>query len=357
MAGKTPHRLTDAVLSQPTSLAYVRRHRFACSLILVGLGTVLLLTLACSGEDEPRITFVSDRDGDPEVYVMRTDGSDQDQLTNNSAIDSEPQMSPDGKWIAYVSEESGDREINLVEVGKEKPSFKRLTSSPGADEMHRWSPDGGRIAFVSGRDGQPEVYLVNSDGSNFTRVTSDPSSPSLSGWSPDGQWIAFNIEDEQDSPGIITRNPDGVNVRRLTNDLDYGAIWSPDGQRIVFTSERDGNKELYIMNDDGSGQTRLTHNTSSDAEPAWSPDGKVLAFVSDRDGNFEIYTMRVDGAEQTRHTYNDAKDESPAWSRDGTRLAFVSYMYGTAEIIIMDSDGDKQARLTNNNANDTQPSW
>ena len=318
---------------------------------------VMLLVLGCSGSEPDRIVFVSDRDGDPDIYIMNADGTDQIPLTDNGSIDGEPRISPDKKWVAFLSEESGDREINRMKLDDKNAVPERLTHSPGADEMHRWSPDSSRIAFVSNRDGQPEIYLMDAHGSNFTRVTRDPSKPHLSSWSPDSQWIAFTLIGAAVGTGIISRNPDGVDVRQLTTGTDLDAIWSPDGYKIVFTSERDGNLEIMTMNSDGSGQVRLTNNTSDDYQPSWSPDGKRLAFISERDGNAEIYVMSADGSSQNRLTNNDAKEEAPVWSPDGKMIAFVSYFYGPGEILVMDNDGNNQKRLTNNNANDTHPSW
>ena len=87
----------------------------------------------------------------------------------------------------------------------------------------------------------------------------------------------------------------------------------PSG-RIAFDSNRNGNYEIYVMNADGTGQTKITNNSANDLVPAWSPDGSRIAFDSYRDGNFEIYVMNADGSGQTRITNNTANDESPDWS-------------------------------------------
>jgi dipeptidyl aminopeptidase/acylaminoacyl peptidase len=89
---------------------------------------------------------------------------------------------------------------------------------------------------------------------------------------------------------------------------------------LAFASDRDGNSEIYVMNTDGSGQTRLTVDDADDYWPSWSPDGKKITFPSDRDGNSEIYVMNTDGSSPTRLTNDDAYDFYPSWSSAGREL-------------------------------------
>ena len=84
--------------------------------------------------------------------------------------------------------------------------------------------------------------------------------------------------------------------------------------KIAFESSRDGNFEIYVMNADGSNQTRLTNNPARDTEPRWSPDGTTIAFVTDRDGNPEIYVMDADGSNEINLTNNPGLfDLGPSW--------------------------------------------
>src|SRR5262249_31884704 len=138
---------------------------------------------------------------------------------------------------------------------------------------------------------------------------------------------------------------------------DAVPAWSPDGSKIAFTSARDGRNQIYVMNVDGSSQTRLTTDAGSDVSPAWSPDGKTIAFASNRDGNYEIYVMNSDGGDQTRLTRNLDVDLDPAWSPDGRQLTFTTNRDGNYQIYRMDADGTSQTRLTTNQAPDATPDW
>jgi Tol biopolymer transport system component len=117
--------------------------------------------------------------------------------------------------------------------------------------------------------------------------------------------------------------------------------------RIAFVSDRHGNQEIYVMNADGSGLTRLTDNPAEDNSPVWSPDGKYIAFVSTRDGNSEIYVMRADGSQQKNLSNNPAPDYDPTWSPDGKYIAFTSTRDDPVktDIWLMNANGSNQAKL------------
>ncbi|MCL5074000.1 MAG: DUF5050 domain-containing protein [Actinobacteria bacterium] len=158
---------------------------------------------------------------------------------------------------------------------------------------------------------------------------------------------------------IYIMNVDGSGQTRLTNNpaADDYPSFSPDGSKIIFASTRDGNWEIYIMNADGSGQTRLTNNSVFDEYPCFSPDGTKIAFTSYRDASYEIYIMNADGSGQTNLTNNPAFDGCPSFSPDGSKIAFASFRDGNYEIYIMNADGSGQTNLTNNPASDYDPSF
>jgi Tol biopolymer transport system component len=158
---------------------------------------------------------------------------------------------------------------------------------------------------------------------------------------------------------IYVMNADGTAQTRpkLTERDDGSAAWSPDGRRIVFSGHTGGEgTQIYVMDADGSGETELT-NVPSNLDPSWSPDGQRIAFWSTRDGNREIYVMNADGSGETRLTNNSADDSAPAWSPDGRRIAFTSTRDGNGKIYVMNADGSGPVPLTSSSQPEDKPAW
>ena len=260
-----------------------------------------------------RLAFVSDRDGNEEIYAVNADGSGLARLTNNPAFDFGPSWSPGARRIAFVSDRDGNAEIYAMNA--DGSGLARLTDNPAYDFGPSWSPDGRRVAFVSDRDGNAEIYAMNADGSGLARLTDNPAYDFSPSWSPDGRRIAF-ASDRDGNDEIYAMSADGSGVARLTDNpaFDFSPSWSPDGRRVAFTSDRDGNHDIYAMNADGSGVARLANDAAGNVAPSWSPSG-LIAFISFRDGNAEIYAMNADGSGVARLTNNPGSDTSPAWAR------------------------------------------
>ena len=98
----------------------------------------------------------------------------------------------------------------------------------------------------------------------------------------------------------------------------------PSITKIAFISERDGNREIYLIDSDGTNLMRLTNNSVEDFDPGWSPDGNNLVYRSNQNGNAEIYKINVDGSNLIRLTNNTSNESSPAWSPDGQKIAFTA---------------------------------
>ena len=282
-----------------------------CLLIAPAFGAV------AAADDGPRINgkigFISDRDGNLEVYAMNADGSGQTDLTNNSADDGYPSWSPNGTKIAFDTDRDGNNEIYVMNA--DGTGQTRLTNNNYDDWQPNWSPDGSKIAFCSDRDGNNEIYVMNADGTGQTRLTNNNYVDERPLFSPDGTKILWD-SDRGIHWDIYVMNANGSGETRLTNNYgiyDGEASWSPDGTKIAFCSGRDGNYEIYVMNANGSGETRLTNNNYDEGDTCWSPDGTKIAFSSTRDGNYELYIMNADGTGQTRLTNTSADEWGPSW--------------------------------------------
>jgi TolB protein len=159
---------------------------------------------------------------------------------------------------------------------------------------------------------------MNADGTGQAKL---PNTEGLGGspiaWSPDGKQLVFVTYAFGDTGDIYVINTDGSGLTRLTAQAT-GAAWSPDGKQIVFGSYHDtpGKMEIYLMNADGSNPVNLTNNPADDKNPAWSSDGMQIVFESDRDGNNEIFVMNADGSRQTNLTQSLGYDSSPVWSSE-----------------------------------------
>jgi len=147
-----------------------------------------------------------------------------------------------------------------------------------------------------------------------------------------------------------------------------GSTQVPAGEIVVFQSNRDGQFELYIMNGDGTGQTRLTNNATLEQDPSWSRDARRIAFVSRlgaQSDSQEIFTANSDGSGSTRVTNNAFADDKPSFSPDGTRIVFRStrqdtqngQTFANSDIYIINTDGTNERRLTTNAGIDREPAF
>ena len=266
----------------------------------------------------PSIAYQSRESGESlwSVYVMSSDGSDRTWLTEGQAgFLAAPSWSPDGSKIAFVSDRSGNPDIWVMD--RDGTNLVDLTKNTAKDHSPAWSPDGEWIAFASVRDSLYwELYLMHPDGSGVQRLTWWEDASDLSPtWSPDGMRLAFASKRDGNWE-IYSMDRDGGNLARLTNHPadDTNPAWSPDGSRIAFESTRDKYAEIYVMPSIGGEPVNVSNLAfSSEHGPTWSPDGGRIAFYSDRDGEWDIYVMASDGSDVVKLTGDNTNDQVPAW--------------------------------------------
>jgi len=234
-----------------------------------------------------------------------------------------------------------------------------MVSSAGdvRSEDPAWSPAGSKLAYAE--DGSIYIYYLFQGYSERVPTPAELNCR-FPAWSPDGKKLAF----VSNPTGIYVLDLVNGSLERLTDDDAYreAPAWSPDGTRIAFITLHEGNKEICVMDKDGSNQQRLTHNRVRDESPCWSPDGTKIVFARWRRSlgsvkchNADIWVMNADGSNQQRLT-NDAQtkrliDEQyrnersypnevdPVWSASGQGIYFLEWSMGPDRIFVMNADG------------------
>lgn len=306
---------------------------------------VCLITLAtiCSAQHKRSMTF-------------------EDVLALKSVSDA--QISPDGKWVAYVvtsadmKENAYDADLWLVSTSGGEPI--RLTTSKKNDNQPRWSPDGKRIAFISAREEKPQVFLISPFGGEATRLTNSKSGVQSFQWAPDGNQIAYVAQQEltaeeekkqkdKDDSQVVDQNFKFSRlwvidvVTEKASELVKGEFtvsdpqWSPDGKSIAFVTnptpkaDDGGLSDIWIIN-----LARDANSEKADSEKKIADLEKNLAsLMIDGDRNYfrvmetrgQIAALEIKISQHSglrRLVDNEGPDNSPRWSPDGKQIAYLS---------------------------------
>lgn len=222
--------------------------------------------------------------------------------------------SPDGSQFVFVGQVSSrDGQFAALFVAPvEGGTAQRITNQRPADiESPSWSPDGDFIAFASNADGDFDIYIVSAEGGTATALTNNTGMDRQPAWSPTDNIIAFASDMETPGELEIYQIPaagDGE-PKRLTYSINANdsPAWTADGERIVFISTRNGERDLYTMNADGTNNRAVIvrdADGTNEFDPAWSPDGEWIAFVSNRESVglevLELFIIRPNGDELQR---------------------------------------------------------
>jgi Tol biopolymer transport system component len=253
-----------------------------------------------------RISFWSDRAGDPDVFTIAADGSDVRNLGTRDWGDKRASWSPDGTRLAYDSWHAGHVEFDIWIMNADGSGKRQLTTSPLRDVLPAWSPDGRWIAFSRRRAASQaeDIWLIHPDGTGEHRFVRNAEGGA---WSPNSRRFVYSLG------GDLYIGRKRITRTRAVEGAGAGA-WSPDGRKIVFTRWPVGTFGDVFVLDVRSGRTRrLTSASGDDTDASWSPDGRQIVFDSTRDGNREVYVMNADGSSQRNLTRNSAEDFADTW--------------------------------------------
>jgi Tol biopolymer transport system component/formylglycine-generating enzyme required for sulfatase activity len=326
---------------------------------------------------EGQLAFISDRDGQRDLYVMNADGSRVARLTHSEADIWHMDWSPDGRYLAYVQGRVEEADVYVLDVEAvlqgEEAAPMRVTETEGFDGYPVWSPDGGWLAFGSSARAPAGTYLIPM--TDFL-IAPDWSEPALwapwvrypAAWSPNGSRLVAETSNDltilrADFSRIKVK---GDGMRGVTLPDAQAPSWAPDGRRLVF--ERDG--DLFVADGNGGVLSQLTDTPEAEYGPVWSPDGLEIAFLSRAQRNSDMgqaYVMPAPGLPSAQEPAPEKRRlaSTPAdllaWSPDSTRLAFYSNRGRgpgvNGEIWVMNRDGTGLTVLTDHAAFDGWPLW
>lgn len=260
------------------------------------------------------IAFVSDRDGDKELYLMDYDGHDQRRITGHKSISMSPAWSGTGETLAYVSFFGGGPALYLADIatGRKTP----LVTEGSLNVSPAFSPDGRMVVFARALGANIEIFSCQRDGSGVRRLTNSPGIDTNPAWSPSGQEIAFTSS-RAGSPQIYVMDVEGSNVRRVTFQGEYndGAAWSADGTRLAYSTRMERNRfDIAVLDLVTLGSQRLTNGPGSNESPTFSPDGRRIAFASTRQGGTQVYSIDARTGGSLEQLTFQGNNSAPDWS-------------------------------------------
>ena len=281
-----------------------RRIFFIFSLLMLCPGVYVVLAKAPA---TAKITFVSTRDGNREIYIMNPDGTEKVRLTQNFAEEFYPRWSPTGEEILFVSDRDGNRDLYLMDT--DGSNVRRVFKKSARREHPTWSPDGKQIAYVHGwfiyiatLGKQEEQQLVN----GF-----DPA------WSPDGAEIAFARGDFGSDRLTLVNVRTGRQKRVLPEDtMPWQRVpaWSVTGEKIAFSwlnhvlpngrlFDLVDKETIYVVNRDGTELEQIVSEAGKAAmNPVWDPRGSSLIYQQITDNKIQLFKINLTSRTRTQLT-------------------------------------------------------
>jgi dipeptidyl aminopeptidase/acylaminoacyl peptidase len=286
-----------------------------------------------------QVAFVSGLGGETELWSVDAAGGFPTRLTSGmgsvrflgSRI---PRVSPDGRWIAYLSERTGAAEIWLWPT--DGGPVRQLTRLGNNINAVSWAPDSQSLALDCNRYGAFDIYRIGVPDGQTTRLTHNPLYEVYPAFTPDGRHVVFVRLDEHWTEHEIVMIPSGGGEERLIAcdrdffDYHYGRTFgqpliAPDGQTLLFRSHRSGWINYWRVPLAGGEPAPLCAEEADQSEATWSPDGKRVAFCSNRNGTIALRLVDAGGGSpRALVTPQMGACAAPQWSPDGSQIAFLS---------------------------------
>ena len=297
-----------------------------------------------------------------EIWIANEDGTNPCQLTYTDGNSEHPAWSPNGGYLAYTTTGLNGSDSQIWVVNADGSNARQITSASSTAPWEfnfnpTWSPDSTKLAFRGHAEGTADLdlHIIDADGTDQRRVSSTYHKATEPSWSPDGTKIAFTKYGDSNCK-------DGIPI---SGDAEIWVMNVSDGVATQLTG-RDSSTEPACVNQQPQTYSTVFHAT----HPEWSPDGTKIAYTGGRGGSgTAVWVMDADGTNETRLTSVPGYSRQPSWSHDGTQIAYSTYAgtgFGT-EIWIIDADGTNPQRITHHldevidgyltYIHDSEPTW
>jgi dipeptidyl aminopeptidase/acylaminoacyl peptidase len=341
--------------------SYISRLSVIASIFILSIGVGVLVTqeggnvpllpdqvAATSGiheltwsPDGKSIAYISSQSGQSEIWVIDSAGGSSRRITSTGAQKKDLHWSKDGKWIAYVAIQPGG--MGDIEIASPNEGTTiNLTETAADDRNPTWSPDSREIAFTETDRVRTRIFTIDVESRTMVQIAEENVSDLK--WSPDGGSLLFVSDpllpndDRRDNEDIFSVPADGGGSRLLTPGTtrfrESSPSWSSDSRQISYSTDSSGFNNIAVL-DLQNGRTRMIAPEMTDQLlPKWSPDGRLIAYVRNENSQFNIWVAPVQGQGPSvrvsdRDGVNGGFDDGATpqgdyeWSPDGKQIAFT----------------------------------
>ncbi len=294
----------------------------------------------------PRIAYVSDRNGAPQIFLIGSDGSNDKQLTFDGRNE-HPFWATDGSAIYFISDRGQGPGLWVMHPdGSEQQEVLNVPGSTG----YALSPNGEHVTYLQVAQGSIKLFL---DGLLWAEL---PGQHLVYQWAPDSQSIVLELGDAK-VIGVLDVASSELKAMTDSSYASWNPGWAPDSSAVVLASTKDGNAGIYTIDIASREMKRLTPLDAWSQAPTWSPDKTLIAHITgEGGGQWGLYVANPEGNNR-RRLFTPIFPGAPAiWSADSQNLA-ITITDGDEEIAIMPRDGSAFLQLTHNNARDWDPAW
>jgi TolB protein len=274
------------------------------------IAAAVLSLVGCTQPDEQgKIVFTSNRDGNLEIYTANDDGTQQVRVTDHPASDDSPSWSPDGYTILFTSDRDGAWNIFLVRA--DGANLRQLTTGTGSNTAPSWAMGGTAILFSSSRDAvNGDLYLMDADGGNIRRITDAPDVKENSVMTRDGSTFYVTVN-HKEMRSVASFTPASGDFRRLTPE-DSQSLYvrlSRDESMLLFVSNRAGSYDVYARETATGVTKQLTNDPANILTPAWGKSTDEILYSK----HGTLYRRSLSSGTET--VISNSGDAAPHWIR------------------------------------------